>query len=110
MNSHRQIERDQGNEVRIAQEPIYRTSINLNRLRGRKVSRQVLSFKSLDKCSYREVSRCPQQSRLDGSKRQEISRLVHLTIERVQDCDKNQLKILTDRLGIKRCRGGVKIA
>ena len=44
------------------------------------------------------------------SRRQEISRSIHLTIERVRDCDKNQLKILTDRLDIKRCRGGVKIA
>ena len=41
MNSHGQIEKDRRNEVRIAQESIYKTSVNLNRLRCREVSRQV---------------------------------------------------------------------
>ena len=56
MNSHRQVERDRGNEVWIAQESIYRTSVNLNRFRFREVSSQVSSLKSFDRCSYREVS------------------------------------------------------
>ena len=67
MNSHGQIEKDRGNEVWIAQEFIYKTSVNLDILRRREVLSQVLSFKSFDRCIYREVSKCPQQSKLDGS-------------------------------------------
>ena len=92
MNNYGQIERDQGNEVWIMYEPIYRTLVNLDKQRCREVSSQVLSFKSFDRCSYREVSRCPQQSRLDGLRRQEISRSIHLAIERCQDCDKKSIE------------------
>ena len=41
------------------QESIYRTSVNLDRLRCREVSSWVSSFKSFDRCIYWEVSRCP---------------------------------------------------
>ena len=37
-------------------------------MRCRKVLSQVSSFKSFDRCSYREVSKGPQQSRLDGTR------------------------------------------
>ena len=57
MNNHGQIERDRGNEVRITQEYIYRTSVNLDRSRCREVLSQVSSFKSFDRCSYQDVSR-----------------------------------------------------
>ena len=57
MNNHRQIERDRGNEVLIAQESIYRILVNLSRSRCREVLSQVLSFKSFDRCSYQDVSR-----------------------------------------------------
>ena len=43
-------------------------------------------------------------------KRQEISRLIHLAIERCRDCDGKQQMSLIDKPGIERCRGGVKIA
>ena len=33
MTNHKQIERDPGNEVQIAKESIYRTLVNLDRLR-----------------------------------------------------------------------------
>ena len=36
------------------------------------------------------------------SRRQELSRSIHLAIKRYQECDKNKLKILTDMLGIER--------
>ena len=42
------------------------------------------------------------------TRRQEITRSIHLAIERCRDCNKNQLKILTDRLGIERCRDCLK--
>ena len=44
------------------------------------------------------------------SRRQELSRSIHLAIKRCQECDKKQLKISTDRLGIERYRGAVEIA
>ena len=41
------------------------------------------------------------------SRRQDISRSIHLAIKRCRDWDKNQLKILIDRLGIEAYQGGV---
>ena len=45
---------------------------------------------------------------------QELSRSIHLAIERCRDCDKNQLKISIDKPGVKevsrRYRGGIEIA
>ena len=96
MNNREQIKRDRGNEVRIAQGSICKTSVNLDRLRCPSVHSKA---SSMDQGGIKELL-----------KRQEISRLIHLAIERCRDCDKNQLKISTDRLGIERCRVGVEIA
>ena len=41
------------------------------------------------------------------SRRQELSRSIHLAIKRYRECDKNKLKILTDRLGIERYQGAI---
>ena len=44
------------------------------------------------------------------SRRQELSQSIHLAIKRYRDYDKNQLKSLIDKPGVKRCQGGVEIA
>ena len=54
---------------------------------------------SIDRGSVNELSR--------GHK---ISRLIDLTIERCQDCDKKIQKSPIDKLGTERCQGAVKIA
>ena len=41
---------------------------------------------------------------------QEISRSIHLAIERYRGYDKNQLKSSIDKPGVERCRGGVEKA
>ena len=60
--------------------------------------REVLSFKSFNRCSYREVSTAKQAQWIEEvSRGQELSQSIHLAIERCQDCDKKQLKSSTDR-------------
>ena len=44
------------------------------------------------------------------SRGQKLSWSIHLAIERCWDCDKQQQKGSTDKLGIERCRGAVEIA
>ena len=44
------------------------------------------------------------------SRRQEISRSIHLAVERCRDCDKNQLKISIEKPGVERCQGAIEIA
>ena len=44
------------------------------------------------------------------SRRQEISRSIHLAVERCRDCDKNQLKISIEKVGVERCQGAIEIA
>ena len=55
---------------------------------------------------------CPRQKEArwikDLSRGQKLSQLIHLAIERCQDCDKNQLKSPTDKPGVERCRGCFK--
>ena len=41
---------------------------------------------------------------------QELSRSIYLAIERCRDCDKNQLRISTDKPGVRRCQGSVEVA
>ena len=43
------------------------------------------------------------------SRRQEISRSIHLAIERCQDCDEKQQMSSIDKPGVERCRGAVEI-
>ena len=44
------------------------------------------------------------------SRRQELSRSIHLAIERCWDCDKNQLKSSTNKPGVKRYQGSIEVA
>ena len=79
------------------------------------MKQDVMDDKIKERCKTQE-KKCMQEDldQLRGveklSSRQEISWLIHLTIERCRDCDKNQLKISIEKLGVKRCRGGVEDA
>ena len=65
---------------------------NLDRLKVSRGIKQTL----MDRTAIKKLSR-----------RQELSRSIHLAIKRCQECNKNKLKILTDRLVIKRYQGAV---
>ena len=44
------------------------------------------------------------------SRGHKLSRSIHLAIKRCRDCNKKQLKISIDKLGIERCQGAIKVA
>ena len=63
------------------------------------------------------IERCPKVSTAkqarwieELSRGQEISQLIHLAIERCQDCDEKQQMSSIDKPDVERCRGAVEIA
>ena len=76
-------------------------------------------WKTMHARGSRSIERCREaieQTSMDRtvieklSRGQELSRSIHLAIEKCRDCDEKQLKSSTDKPGVERCRGGVVIA
>ena len=68
-------------------------------------------FQSIERCQDAIEHTSMDRTAIEKlSRRQELSRLIHLVIDRCRDCDKKQLKSSTDKPGIERCREVVEIA
>ena len=112
----RAIEREiKRNEVRIARGRIYRTSVNLDKWRCRKVSSQVSRIWPSTNTGVEQVSRYknirhkrwglidpPSVEKL--SRGQELSRSIHQVSRRCQDCDKKKVGSSTDSQVLRRCQ------
>ena len=106
------VKRDQAKWVWDCEDPLYTSSVILDRSRGVERCRALKG--SID-ATIEQVSKAKRSSMDQGSveklsRGQKLSRSIDLAIERCRDCDKKQLKSSIDKLGIKRCRGAVEIA
>ena len=121
MNSHRQIERDRRNEIRIAMEEYIDPSVMLDscgirRYRGscrgrcRGTGRRQLRYREgieQQRIRFKNKSSIDPPGVEELSRRQDLSRSIHQISRRCRDCDK---KKAWEARQITRYRGGVKPA